>query len=110
METKTCGKCHETKPLREFHKARDKPDGYRDHCKSCRSEAGSEKRKARNAAYYVPKPKCACEFREFAGERILIRECGRCFRARVKPKTLDETEEYSYMDLMDQIFEDGNDE
>jgi hypothetical protein len=36
IQTKTCTKCKETKPISEFHKQRSKPSGYRSHCKSCR--------------------------------------------------------------------------
>jgi hypothetical protein len=34
---KTCTRCHIIKPLTEFHKQRQKPDGYRPECKQCRS-------------------------------------------------------------------------
>lgn len=33
---KRCYICDELKPLTEFHKASDKPDGYRNDCKECR--------------------------------------------------------------------------
>jgi len=34
---KTCFRCHQPKPFTEFHKQRQKPDGYRPICKQCRS-------------------------------------------------------------------------
>lgn len=34
---KTCFRCHLPKPLSEFHKQAQKPDGYRPVCKQCRS-------------------------------------------------------------------------
>jgi len=48
VDTKTCTKCGETKPVSEFHKYKQ---GVRSICKPCRSEAGSSDRKARNDAY-----------------------------------------------------------
>ncbi len=35
MSTKTCTKCHETKPLTEFHRDSGKKDGLRNDCKAC---------------------------------------------------------------------------
>lgn len=50
-DLKICSKCQAALPLTEFHKQISTRDGYRTVCKSCRSEAGSPERKARNAAY-----------------------------------------------------------
>jgi hypothetical protein len=36
MDTKVCSKCKLVKKVSEFHKQKDKQDGYRSHCKSCR--------------------------------------------------------------------------
>lgn len=37
MTTKQCGKCHEHKPLQDFHKKCDTKDGLTKNCKACRS-------------------------------------------------------------------------
>lgn len=34
-DTKTCSVCHRAKPLVEFYKRKDKPDGVRKDCKDC---------------------------------------------------------------------------
>lgn len=36
MSTKLCGKCHEHKPLQDYHKKCDTKDGLTNHCKACR--------------------------------------------------------------------------
>ena len=36
MDTKVCSKCKIVKKVSEFHKQKDKQDGYRSHCKNCR--------------------------------------------------------------------------
>lgn len=38
MDTKVCTKCKIIKEVSEFHKQKDKLDGYRSHCKNCRLE------------------------------------------------------------------------
>lgn len=45
---KTCNKCLKTKPLSEFHKAKDRygRDGYYSQCKQCKSEYWKQWRKA----------------------------------------------------------------
>lgn len=48
---KMCNQCGETKPYDQFHKAARNADGYRHQCKACRSEKGSERRKAYNDKY-----------------------------------------------------------
>jgi hypothetical protein len=40
--TKTCGRCKETKPASEFHKARSRPDGLNWACKSCHAKYNRE--------------------------------------------------------------------
>lgn len=35
METKTCSKCGETKPLDEFHRLTRSKDGHQSRCKLC---------------------------------------------------------------------------
>ena len=42
--TKTCSKCHETKPLGEFHKSKDGKYSRRSYCKRCISQNGKEYR------------------------------------------------------------------
>lgn len=37
MSEKRCSKCESLKPVAEFHRKSDTSDGYRDHCKQCRS-------------------------------------------------------------------------
>lgn len=44
--TKTCTKCHETKPLGEFHNNKSRKDGKASHCKECKKEA--DKKSHRN--------------------------------------------------------------
>ena len=39
---KTCIKCDETKPLTEFYKDSNVPDGYRSDCKTCKKAYQSE--------------------------------------------------------------------
>ena len=36
-QTKTCTKCHKTKPLEEFSRGPNCKDGYQTHCKACKS-------------------------------------------------------------------------
>jgi NAD-dependent SIR2 family protein deacetylase len=58
METKTCTKCGETKPLDEFHKNPKTRDGRQPHCKSCRV---SQKKKERLALVSAGEYRCtAC--------------------------------------------------
>lgn len=38
MEAKSCSSCGAVKPLGAFHKDRNRPDGRRSACKSCRSQ------------------------------------------------------------------------
>jgi len=57
METKTCTKCGECKPLTEFHKQKDKKDGLRSHCKACvLSPEHLEKAKVRAAKRLLQNP------------------------------------------------------
>ena len=45
--TKTCPKCKTTKPLADFHRDCNMPDGHHGHCKACKAEyAHSESGKA----------------------------------------------------------------
>jgi len=48
---KTCTKCGETKPFAEFNKDRNKKDGHRSQCKSCRKQYCQENREAINERY-----------------------------------------------------------
>jgi 5-methylcytosine-specific restriction endonuclease McrA len=55
METKTCTKCNETKPVAEFSKRRTRKDGLQPRCKVCRKahyEVNKDKVIARSKAYY----------------------------------------------------------
>lgn len=47
METKTCTKCRETKPLGEFHRKAASKDGRQAHCRECDNAT----RRARRAKY-----------------------------------------------------------
>ena len=47
---KCCGKCHECKPLSEFYKDKDKPDGMSTKCKGC-EKAKSKKWREDNPDY-----------------------------------------------------------
>lgn len=56
---KTCNRCKEEKPLEEFGKRKDSPDGRKYYCKSCGIVLAAEQRKrnpdkesARQKAYY----------------------------------------------------------
>lgn len=56
---KTCGHCGVEKPLSEFYKRVDSPDGYRNDCKDCRKHsslknyfANHENKKQKNMEYY----------------------------------------------------------
>lgn len=42
MSAKTCSSCGAVKPLDEFHKDRNRPDGRRSACKACRSQKNSK--------------------------------------------------------------------
>ena len=42
METKTCSKCGEEKPLDEYHKNKGRKDGYQYECKKCATERSKE--------------------------------------------------------------------
>ena len=42
IETKTCYKCGETKPLDEFHKNKSKKDGRGTECKNCKKELATK--------------------------------------------------------------------
>jgi hypothetical protein len=44
---KTCPTCKVTKPLTEFHKDCQKPDGLRLYCKKCKNARALEIKKAR---------------------------------------------------------------
>lgn len=58
MDTKTCSKCGETKPLEEFYKDKEKSSGCKPQCKTC------EKQKLK-----TKKRKSYSELTEFAKER-----------------------------------------
>ena len=45
MDTKVCTKCKVAKEVSEFHKQKDKLDGYRSHCKSCRIQTFKDNEK-----------------------------------------------------------------
>lgn len=61
---KKCSKCQETKSIEEFHKDRQKGDGYRYQCKNCRAEDAVE--------YLVNNPgygkKCRLAYRDKRSE------------------------------------------
>jgi len=42
VDTKTCGKCLETKPLDEFHRNKNMKDGRVSRCKDCAKEASTQ--------------------------------------------------------------------
>lgn len=42
METKACAKCGRTKPLTEYHRNRNRPDGRQVWCKPCHNHASRE--------------------------------------------------------------------
>jgi len=44
---KLCKTCNEEKPLSEFHKRKDTPDGRKYYCKACSSKLAAEQRKRR---------------------------------------------------------------
>lgn len=44
---KVCKQCHQTKPVRAFHKKSDSADGFYPFCKDCRRANGGYKRRAR---------------------------------------------------------------
>ncbi len=59
MDYKTCGKCHETKPISEFHKDKTRKDGVNPFCAVCKTnytkvyyELHKEERKRVQNAYY----------------------------------------------------------
>ena len=63
MDTKTCTKCRETKPLDVFSKCKAKKDGLQQWCKAClcavaaaRYAANPEKAKARQVAWRAANP------------------------------------------------------
>jgi len=45
MDTRVCTKCKIAKEVSEFHKQKDKLDGYRSHCKSCRIQTFKDNEK-----------------------------------------------------------------
>lgn len=49
---KRCCRCHETKPLSEFHKNASRKGGHQYHCKACQSKRASEL--YRKGGYYKP--------------------------------------------------------
>lgn len=63
---KTCTTCRQSKPLTEFSKRHDRPDGRRDICKTCcaisyskyMSRSGSERRKAKRNYYANNREAC----------------------------------------------------
>lgn len=52
IEEKRCTKCGETKPLDQFHRRKDSPDGRRARCKECHNARTAAWRKA-NPDYMV---------------------------------------------------------
>jgi len=42
LQTKKCNRCKEEKPLGEFHKNKQKPDGLQSFCKECSSKKNKE--------------------------------------------------------------------
>ena len=46
MQAKTCSSCGAVKKLEEFHKDRNRPDGRRSACKSCRSQKNAKPERA----------------------------------------------------------------
>lgn len=52
LEVKTCSKCKEEKPLTEFYKKKDAPDGLQYRCKECSKAGASEWNKANKDRHY----------------------------------------------------------
>ncbi|TXI59966.1 endonuclease VII domain-containing protein [Mycolicibacter arupensis] len=42
MDTKTCNKCGEPKPMTEYHRRTTAKDGHRNHCKACQRRIHDE--------------------------------------------------------------------
>lgn len=65
---KVCRKCQETKPLTEFYKRPEAPDGYRAQCKDCKYRSKytgpTEQTRARAAAWRAKNPNYAREWRQ----------------------------------------------
>ena len=57
METKTCNRCGETKPVDGFHRNRRTPDGRHGACASCR---GCEVKRLRAQVIEAYGGRCAC--------------------------------------------------
>lgn len=43
-QSKVCSKCHELKPLTEFHKMKGSPDGYQYMCIKCKKEENNKRK------------------------------------------------------------------
>ena len=84
MDTKTCTKCRETKPLDVFSKCKAKKDGLQQWCKAClcavaaaRYAANPEKAKAKQVAWRAANP-----------EKVKASQVGRYARNPEKDKAL----------------------
>jgi hypothetical protein len=64
MDSKTCSKCGEEKPLSEFGKRKDRPDGLQYHCKACKSASNSDHYKANAEKVKATTAKRAVEKKE----------------------------------------------
>lgn len=53
MEIKICKKCKKELPLSEFHRRNNRPSGYVENCKTCRSISRKGKYKEYQAQYYL---------------------------------------------------------
>jgi hypothetical protein len=73
MKTKICTKCHIEKPLSEFHKSKQRKDGYKGECKQCRSQKSNKNIERENLAKQHKKlcPRCnqIKDFSEFHKEK-----------------------------------------
>lgn len=96
METKTCTKCGETKPLSEFHKEACKKDGHRNQCKVCtcaNSRKYAAEHKEERAAY---KREWVAENREHVNAR------NRAYRAANPHQRDDNYLRYTYGITLDE--------
>jgi tRNA nucleotidyltransferase/poly(A) polymerase len=83
INTKQCSRCKEVKPLTEFHKDKNRKDGLRSACKSCRKqhyETNKEKIAEQKKQHYeANKEKIAERINRYRKER---RSCDPVYRLR----------------------------